>query len=103
MHSIKNISERNKIDTQSRADAYIRRVRLIRKSDYNLRLDAPKSILETENNPKNSLFWANIYKKNHWAGFKKKPGFFQPCLTGRPHGQQVGQRAKDDDVSGTDE
>ena len=24
MHSIKNISERNKIDTQSRADAYIR-------------------------------------------------------------------------------
>ena len=23
MHSIKNISERNKIDTQSRADAYI--------------------------------------------------------------------------------
>ncbi len=29
MHSIKNISERNKIDTQSRADAYIS------KSDYN--------------------------------------------------------------------
>ncbi len=25
MHSIKNISEINKIDTQSRADAYIRR------------------------------------------------------------------------------
>ncbi len=25
MHSIKNISERNKIDTQSRADAYIRK------------------------------------------------------------------------------
>jgi hypothetical protein len=35
-HSIKNISERNKIDTQSRADAYIRRKRLISKSDYNL-------------------------------------------------------------------
>ena len=34
MHSIKNISERNKIDTQSRADAYIRRKRLISKSDY---------------------------------------------------------------------
>ncbi len=34
MHSVKNISERNKIDTQSRADAYIRR--LISKSDYNL-------------------------------------------------------------------
>ncbi len=25
MHSIKNISERNKIETQSRADAYIRK------------------------------------------------------------------------------
>ncbi len=37
MHSIKNISERNKIDTQSRADAFIRRMRLIRKSDYNLK------------------------------------------------------------------
>jgi hypothetical protein len=44
MHSIKNISE---IDTQSRADAYIRRKRLISKSDYNLTsLDSPKSILE---------------------------------------------------------
>ncbi len=29
MHSIKNSSERNKIDTQSRADTYIRRKRLI--------------------------------------------------------------------------
>jgi hypothetical protein len=37
MHSIKNISERNKIDTQSRADASIRRKRLISKSDYNLK------------------------------------------------------------------
>ncbi len=38
MHSIKNISERNKINTQSRADAYIRRKRLIgSKSDYNLK------------------------------------------------------------------
>jgi hypothetical protein len=37
MHSIKNISERNKIDTQSRADAYIRRKRLISKSNYNLK------------------------------------------------------------------
>ncbi len=36
MHSIKNISKRNKIDTQSRADAYIRGKRLIGKSDYNL-------------------------------------------------------------------
>ncbi len=38
MHSIKNISERNKFNTQSRADgAYIRRKRLISKSDYNLK------------------------------------------------------------------
>jgi hypothetical protein len=44
MHSIKNISERNKIDTQSRANAYIRkRVRAIK--IYSL--DAPKRILET--------------------------------------------------------
>ena len=35
MHSIKNILERNKIDTQSRADTYIR-TRLISKSDYKL-------------------------------------------------------------------
>ncbi len=37
MHSIKNISERNKIDTQSRADAYNRIKSLISKSDYNLK------------------------------------------------------------------
>ncbi len=37
MHSIKNISDRNKIDTQSRPDAYVRRKRLISKSDYNLK------------------------------------------------------------------
>ncbi len=37
MHSIKNILERNKIDTQPRADTYIRRTRLISKSDYNLK------------------------------------------------------------------
>ncbi len=37
MHTIMNISERNKIGTQSRADAYIRRKRLIKMSDYNLK------------------------------------------------------------------
>ncbi len=37
MHSIKNISKRNKIDTQSRADIFIRRKRLISKSDNNLK------------------------------------------------------------------
>jgi hypothetical protein len=75
MHSIKNISERNKIDTQSRAVTYIRRKRLIS-------LDAPKSIRETEKNPINPLVWAKKPKKpkktkkktknpkkTHWAGF----------------------------------
>ncbi len=37
MHSIKNILERNKINTQSRADTYIKRTRLISKSDCNLK------------------------------------------------------------------
>ncbi len=37
MPSVKNISDRNKIDTQSRTDAYNRRKRLIIKSDYNLK------------------------------------------------------------------
>jgi hypothetical protein len=36
MHSIKNISERNKIDAQSRDDACIRKKRLISKSDYGI-------------------------------------------------------------------
>ncbi len=49
MHSIKNISERKKkIDTQSRADTYIRRKRLISKSDYNLKSGCTRSIHETE-------------------------------------------------------
>jgi hypothetical protein len=40
-------------------------------------LDAPKSILETEKKPKNSLFWPNILKKIKNKN-KKKPlgGFF---------------------------
>ncbi len=37
MHSKKNNSERNKIDTQSRADAYNRRKWLISESEYNLK------------------------------------------------------------------
>ncbi len=37
MHLIRNISEINKIHTQSRADAYNRRKRLITKSDYYLK------------------------------------------------------------------
>jgi hypothetical protein len=72
MRSIKNISERNKIVTQSRAS-----------------LDAPKSILETEKTLKTPLSSGQIYKKKkkkkktknpkktkkpkktHWAGFFK--------------------------------
>jgi hypothetical protein len=46
MHSIKNISERNKIDIQSRA--------------------------EKLKNPKNFLFWANIYKKKQKTKKTKK-------------------------------
>jgi hypothetical protein len=83
MHSIKNISERNKIDTQSRADAYIKRKRLISMSDYNFkfRCNAPKSFLETGKTLK-TLYSGKIYKKPkknpkktkkpkkpHWAGF----------------------------------
>jgi hypothetical protein len=92
MHSNKNISERNKIDSQSRADAYIRRKRLI--SMMHL-----KVFLKLKN-PKNSLFWANICKKTNKTPkkpknpknprkkkkkkttglvFFKNPGFFQPC------------------------
>ena len=48
MHSIKNISERNKIDTQSRADTYIRRKRLISKSDYNLKSGCTHKYCETK-------------------------------------------------------
>ncbi len=62
MHSIKNILERKKIDTQSRADTYIRRTRLISKSDYNLKSGCT-SIHETGKNPKNPLVWAKKPKK----------------------------------------
>ncbi len=48
MHSIKNIKERNKIDTQSRADTYIRRKRLNSKSDYNLKSGCTQKYSETE-------------------------------------------------------
>ncbi len=50
--------------TQSRGDAYIRRKRLNSTSDYNfLRLDASKSILETEKTLK-TLSSGQIYKKS---------------------------------------
>jgi hypothetical protein len=80
MHSIKNIIESNKIDTQSRADTYIRRTRLISKSDYNLNLKVfvkLKKTLKTQKKPKkpkkkqkNPLGWV----------FLKKPGFFPTLI-----------------------
>ncbi len=93
MHSIKNISERNKIDAQSRTDTYIRRKRLISKSDYNLKSGCTQKFLWNWKNPKNPLFWAKKpqktkkklknpkknQKKTPWPGFFFfKPGFFQP-------------------------
>jgi hypothetical protein len=67
MHPIKNISERNKIDTQSRTDA-------------------PKSVLETEKTLK-TLSSGQIYKKPQKPKKKQKTPkkttglvFFQPCL-----------------------
>ncbi len=85
MHSIKNISERNKIDTQSRADTYIRRKRLISKSNYNLKSGCTwkyswkwikpqkpsplgKKTQKTQKTPKTP----KKTKKKHWAGLKKK-------------------------------
>jgi hypothetical protein len=56
MHSIKNISERNKIDTQSRTDAY----GILVISDYNSK---PKSILESEKILK-ILSSGKVFKKN---------------------------------------
>ncbi len=93
MHSIKNISERNKIDTQSRTDTYIGRKRLISKSDYNLKSGCTQKFSWNWKFPKNPLFWAKNpkkpkknkkktkkNKKTHWAGFFfiKKTGFSNP-------------------------
>jgi hypothetical protein len=60
---------------------------------YEKSLDAPKSILETEK-PLKTLSSGHKYiknpkkpkktKKNHWAGFKKKPFFFQLLPGGGP-------------------
>ena len=93
MHSIKNISERNKIDIQSRADTYIRRKRLISKSDYNLKSGFtqkvfvklkktlktlssgqknpknPKKPKKTQKKPKKTQKKPKKPKKTHWAGF----------------------------------
>ena len=52
---------------------------VISMGEYNLSLDVPKSILETEKNPKNFLSGANIFKKKQKK--PKKTGFFPtlPC------------------------
>jgi hypothetical protein len=76
---------KSRIPHSSRADAYMRRKRLISKSE---RLDAPKSILETEKNLKLPLLSKYIKKKTHKTqknqkkpkkptglGLKKKTGF----------------------------
>jgi hypothetical protein len=70
MHSIKNISERNKIDTQSRAYAYIRRKRLISGQIYIENLKTPKE-QNTQKKPQKPLGW-----------FFFKPGCF-PTLRRR--------------------
>jgi len=105
MHSIKNISERNKIDTQSRADAYIKRKRLVSTSDYNLKSGCTKKYSWNWKNPKNSLFWANI-KKNHWAGVFFT-GFFPTLREGggghRGRGSEDRKRFSDDARGGEEE
>jgi hypothetical protein len=66
------------------------RKRLISNSDYNLSLDAPKSILETEKTLKTLSSGQKLKKpkKNKkkqknplgWFFYIKTPGFFKPCL-----------------------
>ncbi len=63
MHSMKNILERNKIDTQSRADAHIKRKRLISMSYYYLNSGCTYKYSWNWKNHKNSLYWAKIFKK----------------------------------------
>ncbi len=61
MHSVKNISEINKMDTQSRADAYIRRKRLNSKSDYDLKVPK-REIFDRSDSP-------DFYTiKSSWVG-----------------------------------
>ncbi len=56
------------------------------------RLCAPKSILETEKTQKP--------QKTHWAGFLKKPGFFQPCLRGQAEVRRAAEDANKGDGKG---
>ncbi len=92
MHSIKNISERNKINTQSRADTYIRRKRLISKSDYNLKSGCTQKYLwnwkknlktlssgqKKPKKPKKNQNTQKKPKKPTGLFFFIQPGFFQP-------------------------
>jgi hypothetical protein len=87
MHSIKNISESNKIDTQSRSVAYNRRKRFISKTDYNflkvwmhlkvfLKLKNPKNSLLGKKTPKNTKKTKKPKKKPKnplgWIFFKSR-------------------------------
>ncbi len=88
MHSIKNISERNKINNQSRADTYIRSKRFISKSDYSLvhlkvfvkLKKALKTLSSGQKNPKKPPKKTPKPKKKQkkptGLGFLKKTGFF---------------------------
>jgi hypothetical protein len=85
MRSIKNISERNKIDTQKGADAYIRRKRLIIKRDYNLKSGYTYKYFETVKTLK-SLSSGQIYikktKKKTMGWVLKKNGFLPTLPSG---------------------
>jgi hypothetical protein len=70
MHSIKNISERNKIETQSRADAYIRRKRLKTLSSGQI-YKKNKKTQKTQKTQKPQKTTGLVFFK---------PGFFQPCV-----------------------
>jgi hypothetical protein len=72
MHPIKNISERNKIDTQSRADTYIRRKRLISKSEK-VFVKLKKNLKTLSSGQKKNK---KKNKKTHWAGFFFKTRVF---------------------------
>jgi hypothetical protein len=88
MHSIKNISDRNKIDTQSRSDEYNRRKRLIIIFEVSMHL---KVFLKLKNPKKLSLLGKKNQKKQKNP---KNPGFFTfPTLPGWPRPRAPSPRA----------
>jgi hypothetical protein len=79
MHSIKNISEINKIDTQSRSVTKIRRKRLIRKSDYNLKCGCIKVFVKLKKTLK-TLSSGQKTQKNPLGWVFYKGSFADPKL-----------------------